>query len=108
MLLYASTIALAGIDWQLTVALVPGPTDPALLPATAVSNRLGWYHSDVHMHALHSDGQRTPEELVDGTRAQELDFLISTKHNTNSANLNWGRYARPNLLVINGEEVEVV
>lgn len=41
MLLYASTIALAGIDWQLTVALVPGPTDPALLPATTVSNRLG-------------------------------------------------------------------
>ncbi|MEJ7660168.1 MAG: hypothetical protein WKG07_11375 [Hymenobacter sp.] len=58
----------------------------------------------MHMHTLHSDGRRTPEELVDEAGAQGLDFLISTEHNTNSANLSWGRYARPNLLVINGRK----
>ena len=90
------------------MALVPGPTDPTLLPTTAVSNRLGWYQSDVHMHALHSNGQRMPEELVDGTRTQGLNFLISTEHNTNSAGLHWGHYAQPNLLANNEEGVELV
>lgn len=107
-LLYASAVAPAGIDWKLIVALVPGPVGPAFVPAPAapaVNNRPGWYQGDVHMHTLHSDGRRTPEELVDEAGAQELDFIISTEHNTNSANLSWGRYARPNLLVINGEEV---
>ncbi|AMJ67835.1 hypothetical protein AXW84_22240 [Hymenobacter sp. PAMC 26628] len=107
-LLYASTIAPAGIDWTLTVALVPGPPGPAFVPAfaaPAVNNRPGWYQGDVHLHTLHSDGRRTPEELVAEAGAQGLDFIVSTEHNTNSANLSWGRYARPNLLVINGEEV---
>ncbi|WP_162276471.1 CehA/McbA family metallohydrolase, partial [Hymenobacter coccineus] len=65
----------------------------------------GWYQGDLHLHTLHSDGRRTPAELVDEAGAQGLDFIVSTEHNTNSANLSWGRYARPNLLVINGEEV---
>lgn len=107
-LLYPSTIAPAGIDWQLTVTLVPGAAGPAFrpAPAPAVANtRPGWYQGDLHLHTLHSDGRRTPQELADEAVAQGLDFLISTEHNTNSANLSWGAYARPNLLIINGEEV---
>lgn len=107
-LLYPSTIAPAGINWKLTVTLVPGPMGNAFVPAPAapaVNNRLGWYQGDVHMHTLHSDGRRTQAELVDEAVAQGLDFIVSTEHNTNSANLSWGRYARHNLLVINGEEV---
>ncbi|OGX91539.1 hypothetical protein [Hymenobacter coccineus] len=34
-LLYPSTIAPAGIDWQLTATLVPGPAGPAFVPAPA-------------------------------------------------------------------------
>jgi hypothetical protein len=107
-LLYPSTIAPTGLDWKLTVTLVPGPVGPAFVaaPAAAVINtKPGWYQGDVHMHTLHSDGRRTPAELVDEATAQGLDFIISTEHNTNSANLSWGHYACPNLLVINGEEV---
>jgi hypothetical protein len=107
-LLYPSTIAPTGLDWKLTVTLVPGPAGPAFVPAPAavvINTKPGWYQGDVHMHTLHSDGRRTPAELVDEATAQGLDFIISTEHNTNSANLSWGRYARPNLLVINGEEV---
>lgn len=107
-LLYPSTIAPAGIKWKLTVTLVAGPVAPAFVPApaaAAINNQPGWYHGDLHMHTLHSDGRRTPAELVDEAVAQSLDFIVSTEHNTNSANLSWGRYARPNLLVINGEEV---
>ncbi|QKG55923.1 PHP domain-containing protein [Hymenobacter sp. BRD128] len=107
-LLYPSTIAPAGIDWKLTVTLVPGAAGPAFrpTPAPAVANtRPGWYQGDLHLHTLHSDGRRTPQELTDEAVAQGLDFLVSTEHNTNSANLSWGAYARPNLLLINGEEV---
>jgi hypothetical protein len=107
-LLYPSTIAPTGLDWKLTVTLVPGPAGPAFVPAPAaavINTKPGWYQGDVHMHTLHSDGRRTPTELVDEATTQGLDFIISTEHNTNSANLSWGRYARPNLLVINGEEV---
>jgi predicted metal-dependent phosphoesterase TrpH len=107
-LLYPSTIAPTGLDWKLTVTLVSGPAGPAFVPAPAaavINTKPGWYQGDVHMHTLHSDGRRTPAELVDEATAQGLDFIISTEHNTNSANLSWGHYARPNLLVINGEEV---
>lgn len=107
-LLYSSAIAPAGLDWKLTVTLVPGPVGPVFVPApaaTVINAQPGWYRGDLHMHTLHSDGRRTPAELVDEAVAQGLDFIIPTEHNTNSANLSWGRYARPNLLVINGEEV---
>ncbi|MDF7815055.1 CehA/McbA family metallohydrolase [Hymenobacter sp. YC55] len=107
-LLYPSTIAPSGLDWKLTVTLVSGPAGSAFVAApavAAVNNQPGWYQGDLHMHTLHSDGRRTPAELVDEASAQGLDFLVSTEHNTNSANLSWGRYARPNLLVVNGEEV---
>ncbi|MFD1875167.1 CehA/McbA family metallohydrolase [Hymenobacter bucti] len=107
-LLYPSTIEPAGLDWQLRVTLVPGAAGPAFqpTPAPAVANdRPGWYQGDLHLHTLHSDGKRTQQELVDEASAQGLDFLISTEHNTNSANLSWGQYASPKLLIINGEEV---
>ena len=107
-LLYPSTMAPGGIDWKLTVTLTPGPVGSAFVAAPAaatVNSRSGWYHGDLHMHTLHSDGRRTPAELVAEASAQGLDFIVSTEHNTNSANLSWGRYARPNLLIINGEEV---
>ncbi|OUJ74830.1 CehA/McbA family metallohydrolase [Hymenobacter crusticola] len=107
-LIYPSTILPAGIDWELAVSLVPGadkpPYQPQFAPA-AVNNRPGWYRGDLHMHTLHSDGKRTQQELVNEAVAQKLDFIISTEHNTNSANLGWGKYAPKDLLIINGEEV---
>ena len=107
-LIYPSTILPAGINWELAVSLVPGPDkEPfAVMPAPEVVNTTpGWYRGDLHMHTLHSDGKRTQQELVDEAVAKGLDFIISTEHNTNSANLSWGRYATHKLLIINGEEV---
>jgi hypothetical protein len=97
-----------GIDWELAVTLVPGPDHAPFQPRPApavVNTRPGWYRGDLHLHTLHSDGKRTQQELVDGAVAQGLDFIVSTEHNTNSANLNWGKHAPSNLLVINGEEI---
>jgi hypothetical protein len=107
-LIYPSTILPEGISWELAVSLVPGPDkEPfTITPAPEVVNTTpGWYRGDLHMHTLHSDGKRTQQQLVDEAVAQGLDFIISTEHNTNSANLGWGKYVTPKLLIINGEEI---
>lgn len=107
-LIYPSTIIKTGIDWTLTITLVSGiyAKPFKIEPANAkVNNRAGWYRGDLHMHTLHSDGKRTQQELVDEAAAKHLDYIISTEHNTNSANLQWGKYNKKELLVINGEEV---
>lgn len=40
---------------------------------------------EIHTHTDHSDGGQTVEELVGGAKAQNIDFLAITDHNTMSA-----------------------
>ncbi|SEA48682.1 CehA/McbA family metallohydrolase [Pedobacter hartonius] len=107
-LVYPSTIAPEGLSWTLEITLVPGKQQKIVegKPAAVQLNTIaGWYRGDLHMHTLHSDGRRTTDELVAEAKAKKLDYIISTEHNTNAANLNWGRYDSKDLLIINGEEV---
>ncbi len=107
-LIYPSDISDAGIDWTLEIKAVKGREANLFKPNPAQStiNEIpGWYHGDLHMHTLHSDGKRTAQELVEEAHAKKLDFIISTEHNTNSANLSWGKYNSKHLLIINGVEV---
>jgi hypothetical protein len=103
------TVAPQGMNWTVEVTLRFGPPGPAFdpdpAPHRADGRGLAWYRGDMHLHTVHSDGQRTPEELVAGARAAGLDFIVSTEHNTSSANLIWGRHAGPDLLIVNGEEI---
>ena len=64
-----------------------------------------WYRGDLHLHTVHSDGQRDPDEMAAAARASGLDFIVSTEHNTNSANRAWLTQRTGGLLVIPGEEV---
>jgi predicted metal-dependent phosphoesterase TrpH len=57
------------------------------------------------LHTVHSDGERQPGELVSAAHASGLDFIVSTDHNTNSANRVWPACRTGSLLVIPGEEV---
>jgi hypothetical protein len=107
-LLYPSDIMANGIDWSLEITLARGPVKKpfTIKPAKeSVNNIAGWYRGDLHMHTLHSDGKRTEQELVNEAVKKKLDYIISTEHNTNSANLKWGSYDQKDLLIINGEEV---
>jgi hypothetical protein len=107
-LIYASTIMAAGLDWKLEITLVKNqPKEPfTIKPAKEIINQTaGWYSGDLHMHTLHSDGKRTQQELIDEALSKKLDYIISTEHNTNSANLRWSKYDNKSLLIINGEEV---
>ena len=41
-----------------------------------------WYRGDLHAHTWHSDGSAPLADLVAAARAQGLDFLAVTEHNT--------------------------
>jgi predicted metal-dependent phosphoesterase TrpH len=103
------TVAPQGLNWTMTVTLESGPPGspfvPRPAPHVAAGRGRAWYRGDMHLHTVHSDGRRTPAELVAGARAAGLDYLVSTEHNTSSAAGIWGEYAGPDLLVIDGEEI---
>ena len=98
-----------GVDWSLRVTLRfgrPGRAfEPAPAPRAVPGTGRRWYRGDLHLHTVHSDGTRTPAEMVDAAREAGLDFFVSTEHNTSSAGLVWGRHTPADFLVVNGEEV---
>jgi hypothetical protein len=98
-----------GLNWTVTVKFDLGADLPAYRPRPAPHRATGrgaaWYRGDAHLHTVHSDGSRTPAEVVAAARAAGLDFVVSTDHNTSSAAGAWGACADPYLLVIDGEEV---
>ena len=103
------TVAPQDLSWTVEVTLRFGEPGPAFQPDPAPERAGGrgraWYRGDMHLHTVHSDGQRTPEELVAGARSAGLDFIVSTEHNTSSASGIWGRHASPELLIVDGEEI---
>lgn len=66
-----------------------------------------WFRGDLHMHTVHSDGDWTIEGLASTARAEGLDFISITEHNTSSHHAEIDRLSgagnRP--LVMRGEEV---
>jgi hypothetical protein len=98
--------------WEAHVTMERGPSVPppaeieAVQPIPSVSmTGARWYRGDLHLHTVHSDGERYPEELASVARTSGLDFIVSTEHNTNSANRAWPACHTAGLLVIPGEEV---
>jgi hypothetical protein len=101
-----------GMTWQAHVILERGQpaweervSGPAIAYPPPPARGAGWYRGDLHLHTVHSDGQRYPNELVAAAHAGGLDFIVSTDHNTNSANRVWPACRTGSLLVLPGEEV---
>ncbi|ORW41618.1 hypothetical protein AWB90_20155 [Mycobacterium paraense] len=98
-----------GMAWEARVTLERGQPGPESAPVVAHPappvRSAGWYRGDLHLHTVHSDGQRHPGELVAAAQESGLDFIVSTDHNTNSANRVWPACRTGGLLVIPGEEV---
>ncbi|REF34913.1 CehA/McbA family metallohydrolase [Thermasporomyces composti] len=103
------TITPQGLSYRIEVTLRFGPPGPDFVPRYAPRHATGrgraWYRGDLHLHTVHSDGRREPEELVADVRAAGLDFMVSTEHNTSSASGVWGYHVPDDLLVIDGEEI---
>ncbi|MFI8457164.1 CehA/McbA family metallohydrolase [Kitasatospora sp. NPDC085464] len=102
-------VAPQGLDYHVEVTLrfgAPGPQFTPRYPAERARGRgRAWYRGDCHLHTVHSDGRRLPEEVAAGARAAGLDFIVSTDHNTSSSHAVWGPLAGPDLLVVPGEEI---
>jgi hypothetical protein len=103
------TVVPPGVEWTMRVTLHFGRPGrqfrPRPAPRRVRGTGPGWYRGDLHLHTVHSDGQRTLRQMATAAREAGLDFLVSTEHNTSSASLSWGRHAGDDLLVVNGEEV---
>ena len=108
-MLVPTSVKQDGFDWELYVGLERSSgllKSFAAHPAReAINHKEGWYRGDLHMHDVHSDGVYSEAELVQRSKAAGLNFMIPTDHNTNSSNLNWGKYDSDSILIMNGEEV---
>ena len=99
-----------GMDWQAHITLTHG-VQPSLRPAADYRRAVrrvsqpGWYRGDLHTHTVHSDGRRRIAEMAEAATSAGLDFVVSTDHNTSSANRAWAAAASDRLEVIAGEEV---
>src|SRR5262245_250528 len=99
-----------GMDWQAQITLTRG-VQPSLRPAADYRRAVrrvgqpGWYRGDLHTHTVHADGRRRIAEMVEAATSAGLDFVVSTDHNTSSANRAWAAAASDRLEVIAGEEV---
>lgn len=81
------------------------PFQPVPAPTAVAGTGQGWYRGDLHVHTVHSDGSQTQRAVLADARAAGLDFIGSSEHNTDSAQLTWGKYVADDFLVIAGEEV---
>ena len=100
-----------GMDWQAQITLTRG-VQPSLRLAPDYRHTVrrvsqpGWYRGDLHTHTVHSDGRRRIAEMVTAATSVGLDFIVSTDHNTSSANRAWVAVTtNDGLEVIAGEEV---
>ena len=102
-------VAQTGMNYKVQVTLTYGKPGPAFVPNYPPTRAKGrgqaWYRGDCHLHTVYSDGKRLPSEVAAGARAANLDFMVSTDHNTSASHGVWGQYAGPDLLIITGEEI---
>ncbi|MFD8143678.1 CehA/McbA family metallohydrolase [Streptomyces sp. NPDC059708] len=103
------TVAPQGTSCEITVTLThgtPQPPVPAAYPPQRIPGRgRAWYRGDCHIHSVHSDGRRTPAEIIGLARAAGLDFINTSDHNTHSSHTAWAGAAAAGLLVLTGEEI---
>lgn len=112
-LLGFSQIAPEGCDVTVQVTLTPGDQDgtsqaadgPLSVSVRVVRDGPDWYRGDLHCHTHHSDATAEVATLVDVARAQGLDFLAVTDHNTVSHFPELVQHSGPDLLLIPGTEI---
>jgi hypothetical protein len=102
-------ILLEGCDYRVIVQLFSGEA-PQQLPAeprqkTVLRKEPGWYRGELHCHTHHSEASGSLEDLIATARAQELDFVAVTEHNTVSHMRELEAFEGQDLLLIPGMEI---
>lgn len=94
-----------------TSPLPPDPRPPQPAPAPLLTRPPAppgkrWVAGDLHAHSVHSDGQLTIDQLASLARAQGLDFLAVTDHNTVSHHAHLDAISRRyGITLLAGQEV---
>ena len=98
-----------GCDYLVTIQLTPGEISHQQVLATPESPVLrkgpDWYRGELHCHTHHSEAQGSLEDLIATARAQKLDFVAVTEHNTVSHLPELGAFVGDDLLLIPGMEI---
>jgi len=90
---------------------VEASSDPITEPAPHYTKGItpprgpGWYRGDLHSHTIHSDGKWDVPELVAAARAEGLDFVTLTDHNTVAPLPQMDSLSAPDLLTMGGIEL---
>jgi hypothetical protein len=99
-----------GCDVRIMIRLEPGEDDrpfplPCQFDTAPIAGGPRWFRGDLHAHSHHSDGSALLADLVAAAKAQELDFIAVTEHNTVSHLPRLMDIASPDLLLIPGMEI---
>jgi predicted metal-dependent phosphoesterase TrpH len=98
-----------GCDYLVTIQLYPGQISHHHVLAAPESPVLrkgpDWYRGELHCHTHHSEAQGSLQDLIATARAQKLDFVAVTEHNTVSHLPELGAFASDDLLLIPGMEI---
>jgi len=79
---------------------------PQFPPMRVARRGRGWYRGDCHIHSARSHGgELTPDQLAAAARANGLDFIAITEHNSADTHDAWRQLAGDDMLVILGQEV---
>ncbi len=98
----------AGCNYELTVRLRRGPAaQPVQLswPEPPLHREARWYRGDLHSHSHHSEATGSLADLCGAARAQGLDFLAVTEHNTTSHHRLLGQFHSEDFVPIAGQEI---
>jgi predicted metal-dependent phosphoesterase TrpH len=98
-----------GCDYEVIIQLFPGDAPQRLSVETGEKSVLrkepGWYRGELHCHTHHSEAPGSLDDLVATARAQELDFVAVTEHNTVSHLQELAAFEGDDLLLIPGMEI---
>jgi len=63
-----------------------------------------WYKGNIHTHTTNSDGEFSPEKVIEGYKKKNYDFLAITDHNKVT---DVEEYSREDFLLVPGIEIDV-
>lgn len=70
-----------GFEYEGQTVFVTADAKAFSVPVRRVLERPeGWYCGDTHTHTVYSDGNDTPEQMVEAARGEGLDWLVLTDH----------------------------
>ena len=95
------------VRWQLDVEFDFGQVTPSAkpIPYRKIVRGPGWYKGDLHAHSWHSDASWDIADLVAWARANRLDFVTLTDHNTVSGHAEVLSLGGDDLLTMGGVEL---